>query len=303
MEDKCRILFDTDMDSDCDDAGALVMLLHAHNQGRIHLSAVIADAPSRYAAPFCEQLCLKYGVLLPIGAVREAQYAEDPRFADYRVHCAGMAQSMFYNSKINGGKRDTDYPDAVEVYRKALTESPDGSVTVVCVGFLTAIAELLKTDAGVELVRRKVRRVVSMGDAPKNGEGEMNFNYRMDAAAAQVFFERCPVPVTVCSIGTEIITGGTLSARLEKGHPLRVAYESFTGKEHCGRSSWDLVTVYRALYPEDRRLTGKSYGAVCCDAQALRAYWVRDEYRTDELLELNTSFEEMAETLEKMLYE
>ena len=45
MDRKPWILFDTDMDSDCDDAGALAMLLHAHKAGRIELAAVIADAP------------------------------------------------------------------------------------------------------------------------------------------------------------------------------------------------------------------------------------------------------------------
>ena len=125
----------------------------------------------------------------------------------------------------------------------------------------------------------------------------------LDAQAAEVFFANCPVPVTVCPIGTEIITGSTLSARLEENHPLRVAYESFTGKAHRGRSSWDLVTVYRALYPQDGRLKAQSYGSVRCNASALQTAWVQDTERTDELLELNTTFEEMAKVLEIMLYE
>ena len=303
MEKKPWILFDTDMDSDCDDAGALAMLLHAHNAGRINLAAVIADAPRKYAAPFCAKMCETYGVKTRIGAVREDQYACDPRFADYRRHCAGMAKSMFYNQKINGGKCDTDFDDAVQVYREALEQAPDGGAVIVCVGFLTAIAMLLETEEGVELMRRKVQRVVSMGDAPRIGDGPMNFNYKMDAAAAERFFEKCPVPVTVCPIGTEIITGGALSGSLQEGHPLRVAYESFTGKQHCGRSSWDLVTVYRALYPDDERLIGESFGAVRCEAKTQRAYWLKDAERSDELLCLNTTFEEMAGILEKKLYE
>lgn len=303
MDRKPWILFDTDMDSDCDDAGALAMLLHAHKAGRIELAAVIADAPGKYAAPFCAKMCETYGVKTRIGAVREDRYAEDPRFADYRAHCAGMDESMFYNRKLQDGKRDTDFEDAAQVYREALECAPDGSVVIVCVGFLTAIAEFLDTEGSVELMRRKVRRVVSMGDAPKSGLGEMNFNYRMDAEAAEAFFAKCPVPVTVCPVGTEIITGSTLSGRLAEGHPLRLAYESFTGKQHCGRSSWDLVTVYRALNPEDERLIGQSFGSVRCDADALSAYWVKDAGRCDELLHLNTTFEDMAGILEKMLYE
>ena len=302
MEQKPWILFDTDMDSDCDDAGALALLLHAHKAGAIALKAVIADAPRTHAAPCCEVICREYGVEVPVGAVYEAKYAKDTRFADYRAHCEGMANSMFYNAKLAAGKRDTDYPEAVEVYRKVLQDAPDGGAVVVCVGFLTALAELLQTEEGVELMRRKVARVVSMGDAPPDGKGEMNFNYRMDAQAAQTVFERCPSPITVCPIGTEIITGATLSKRLREGHPVRVAYESFTGGEGRGRSSWDLVTVYRALYPQDGRLMGVSRGTVRCDAKTLQMHWEQDGARQDELLELKTTFADMEQLLEGMLY-
>ena len=33
MENKPIIIFDTDMDTDCDDAGALLMLINAHLRG------------------------------------------------------------------------------------------------------------------------------------------------------------------------------------------------------------------------------------------------------------------------------
>ena len=39
------ILFDTDMESDCDDAGALALLLNACRAGEAQLLGVIADAP------------------------------------------------------------------------------------------------------------------------------------------------------------------------------------------------------------------------------------------------------------------
>jgi len=35
----------------------------------------------------------------------------------------------------------------------------------------------------------------------------------------------------------------------------------------------------------------------------LRTYWVQDASRTDEVLTLETSFADMAQVLEKMLYE
>ena len=49
---KPLIIFDTDMDTDCDDVGALAMLLTAHNAKRIELLGIVTDSVSEYAAPF-----------------------------------------------------------------------------------------------------------------------------------------------------------------------------------------------------------------------------------------------------------
>ena len=142
---KPLILFDTDMESDCDDAGALALLLNACRTGEAQLLGVIADAPGACVAPCCEAFLRHYGVQAPIGAVRAAEYAQSPRFAAYRAHCAAMPPHMFYNRTLAAqvGKTDADYEDAARAYRRMLVSAGDGSVTLVCVGFLTALAALL----------------------------------------------------------------------------------------------------------------------------------------------------------------
>ena len=141
------ILFDTDMESDCDDAGALALLLNACRAGEAQLLGVIADAPGTCVAPCCEAFLRHYGVSAPIGAVRAAEYAQSPRFAAYRAHCAAMPPRMFYNRTLAAqvGRTDADYEDAARAYRRMLVSAGDGSVTLVCVGFLTALAALLLT--------------------------------------------------------------------------------------------------------------------------------------------------------------
>ena len=60
--DKPCILFDTDMESDCDDAGALALLLYACRAGEAQLLGVIADAPGACVAPCCELFRRHYAV-------------------------------------------------------------------------------------------------------------------------------------------------------------------------------------------------------------------------------------------------
>jgi inosine-uridine nucleoside N-ribohydrolase len=74
--------------------------------------------------------------------------------------------------------KTSDAPDAVETYRKILAKQPDQSVTIVTVGFLTNLADLLdsKPDAnsqlsGASLVKKKVKQLVSMAGWFPQGRG------------------------------------------------------------------------------------------------------------------------------------
>lgn len=307
--EKPIILFDTDMESDCDDAGALALLLNACRAGEAQLLGVIADAPGAYVAPCCEVFLHHYGVDAPIGAVHAARFADDPRFAAYRAHCAAMPPHMFYNRTLAEplGKTDADYEDAARAYRRMLAGVRDGSVTLVCVGFLTALAALLQTGpddlsplTGAELLRRKVGTLISMGDAPVDGGGAVSFNYAMDLTASEIFFKNSTVPVIVSPEGTDVLTGAQLSRALPAEHPLRIAYEQWNGPG-TPRPGWDLIAVYRALHPDAHCFRTQSHGTVHCSAQPGRVWWKPGE-RADALLSLTVPPDCMREMLEKGLY-
>ena len=61
----------------------------------------------------------------------------------------------------------TQAEDALPVFRRALEEAADGSVTLVAVGFLTNVLDLLQSPGGIALVARKLKRVVIMGGVRK----------------------------------------------------------------------------------------------------------------------------------------
>lgn len=237
------IIFDTDMDTDCDDAGALLMLINAHLRKEVTLAGVICDSVCKYAAPFTKGVLDYYGLDVEVGEVY-GHVDVDKRYDDYLKHqdeCQGQA----YNKMIATDRYATvDFPSAVELYKKLLQGAADGSVTVLCVGMLTAIHEVLKEN--LELFRQKVCRVVIMGNPYKKND----FNFSMDAPAAQGFFELCPSPVFVSYLGGEVITGNYLDKAFPPLHPVRQAYKIWAG-EGIGRSSWDLIATLFAAEPSN----------------------------------------------------
>lgn len=307
---KPLIIYDTDMDTDCDDTGALAMLLNAARESRIELLGIVTDAPVSEAAPCCEAFCRYYGADVPIGAVRARRYADDPRYARYFAHRPRLRPIQYYNRPLarSVGKTDEDYPDAAAVYRRLLAEADDNSVTIACVGFMTAMAELLESGGddispldGVELVRRKVCRVVSMGELPRTADRCTTFNYAMDIKGSEIFFEKCPVPVIISPDGGNVLTGAHLTASLPGTHPLRLAYENYNGPA-TGRSSWDLIAVLQAIYPGNPWQHAEELGTVRVSANEGSMRLDPNGPRMDQVLISDISEAQMMELLNAMLF-
>ena len=248
-----QIIFDTDMDTDCDDAGAFAMLLEAYKLKKCNLVCVIADSVCKYSAPCCEYIAKYYGVDLPIGTVFSDNYRDDKNFEKYINHsqnCFDEIRSYNYDFAKNISKIDIDYENCIKVYRKVLSSADDKSITVLCVGMLTAISETLLSMPdeisnlnGVELFRKKVKRVITMGNPYK----ENDFNWSMDAKSSKVFFNICPTDIYISPEGKDILTGCHLSDTLPEKHPLRIAYETWLQKPSASRSSWDLIASLFAI--------------------------------------------------------
>ena len=310
---KPLIIFDTDMDTDCDDAGALAILLQYVKQGRADLLGILTDTPDRYAAAACEAFCRHYGVSVPIGAVHDAAYptGEGTRFDRYRTHRErNLAPARRYTHLLaeRVGKWDDEYPAAAQLYRRLLAGAEQGRVTIVCVGTLTAIDELLLTGpdeisplSGVELVKQKVARLVSMSNAAWPEVVANNFNYDMDPLASARVTATCPAPIHASPDGTRVITGASLSDRLPATHPLRLSYETYMEGERRGRSSWDLLTLYYVLEPESGCFTANPRGRLCYEQESRRTWWRDEQGRADREVRLAIPPEEMAARLEELL--
>lgn len=141
-----RVIFETDMGNDIDDALALDMLYKFMDQGKVNLLAVCSNKDSKYSAGFIDIMNTWYGYPdIPIGRIVDGVNPENKRTRDYT--------KAVYEMEINGfpafarSVKDIEkLPDAVRLYRKVLAQQPDHSVTIISVGFFTNIGRLLDSE-------------------------------------------------------------------------------------------------------------------------------------------------------------
>lgn len=241
------IIFDTDMDSDCDDAAALSMLHALADRGEAKILATPVSSRHRWS-PGCTDAVNTYHGRpdLPIGAPR----GDGPK-----------DQGSQYAKAIAGEfEHDTDaekVEDATDVYRRVLAEQPDGSVVVVTVGDLTNLRYLLESKAdkhsgldGPALVKQKVKQWVCMGSRYPADLDPMPWgNFKLDPESSEKAIQAWPTLVTFTGGGkfAELLATGAGLRDLPKTHPTRRVYELYFGGEAKNRHSADQIAVYIAV--------------------------------------------------------
>ena len=247
-----RIIFDTDMDTDCDDAGAMAVLHTLADRGECVVLATVVSVRHPAAAPTVAAINSYYGRPdLPIGGIKEGGVLEPSPFAD--------KVAAEFPGKL---KSTADAPPAVDVYRDVLEKQPDGSVTIVTVGYLTNLRRLMEAPAegsrpsGLDLIQRKVKSYVCMGGnfigkPPKDDLKLGNVNFQREPESALKVVRDWPGQITF--VGREIgsvpsgLTLGTCLAKTSANNPVRRAYEYYFKGELKNRHVADLVTVLYAV--------------------------------------------------------
>lgn len=255
-----RIIFDTDMGNDVDDALALGVIHALQSRAECELLAVTVTKDEISAAPFIDAVNTFYGRPdIPIGVVHDGPTPGASRFtslADNRDH-----GSLRYPHDLRSG---ADAPEASKLLRRILTDQPDGSVTIVQVGFSTNLARLLETGpdevsplTGHELVEKKVRQLTVMAGAfaPVQGSNRyLEYNVRHDVGAAKKIAAEWPTPIIYS--GFEIGLAIPYPANSIQQdfayvahHPLAEAYHLYDPPPH-ERPTWDLTSVLYAVRPD-----------------------------------------------------
>lgn len=244
-----HIIFDTDIGGDYDDVGALGMLHALADKGEVEILATVASNLSPLVAPSIDVINTYFGRPdLPIGAPKTPGVAQD---------CGDLHWSdslvAIYPHRID---RTADAPDAVQIYRKILASQPDSSVTLVTVGFLTNLKNLLESDPdsfsrlnGKELVAKKIKLWVAMaGKFPQGKE----YNVMCDSTSSEYVIENWPGKVVFSGfeIGDQVLTGLRLIKDGPADSPVRKVYAiSIPKREYdkTGRRSWDQTAVLAAV--------------------------------------------------------
>ena len=235
-----KIIFDADLGPDYDDVGALAFLHAMADSGKAEILATVASNKHELVAPSIEIINTYFGREgLPIGAPKTpgVSMTASQHWPDSIV--------AKYPHKI---KSTSDVPDAVTVYRKILAAQPDSSVTIVTVGFLTNLNNLLHSEPdslsplnGTELVSKKVKKLVSMaGRFPQWRE----FNIFKDSTSSEYVFNEWPGEIifTVFEIGWEIRTGLRLIKADIKNSPVKDVFRisiPMSKEDRNGRMSCD----------------------------------------------------------------
>ena len=123
------------------------------------------------------------------------------------------------------------------MYEQVLSGQPDHSVTIISVGFLNNLYDLLVEEP--ELVAQKVDKLVLMGGVYYD---EFNFVRHDLVDQTQYVLENWPTPVIVSQEGVYIKTGAALEDTPED-NPVRQAYYEWFDNSFQDRSSWDQVAV------------------------------------------------------------
>jgi len=271
-----NIILDTDLGSDCDDAGALAVLHALANRGEANILACIFSSEKNPFGPGClDAINHYYGRGdIPIGASQGAEVG-DPRNDFLEPIATNHAR---YRHKVTTA---SDVPDLVAVYRQALASADDHSVRIVSIGHLKGLHSLLSSTAcgasplpGRALIEKKVVEWVAMaGEFPVEAKPGWNLSALGAARYSSSVIAHWPTPIVFSGyeIGLPLVTGPSLSATPEQ-NPVREAYRLWDNALHNGRASWDQTAVLYAV--RGLRDYWETQKGVCRVDAAGRTSWI-----------------------------
>ncbi|KAL8303157.1 hypothetical protein RB597_005227 [Gaeumannomyces tritici] len=304
-----NLIIDTDIFSDCDDAGALLLAATSPN---VTLLGLNVNVRSSYSALAASAILAHYGQgHVPIGARRPLN---GDTFVDKFFWSLGeFTSKVAYHWRSDAALLPWDgaaeqSEDPVALYRRLLAAADDGSVTVASVGFLANLSALLNSTAadghsplaGPELVAAKVAELVVMGGQYPSGR---EFNFFGDDPSHTAHVVRAwpgRIVYSGAELGGTVFSGGPLMERGPASDPVGAAYRYYTyGKP---RQSWDPLTVlYATGGLGDTFEYGAESGFNRVNATDGSNEWVADaSVTTQRWLKLKVSNVTAAATLDRM---
>jgi len=243
------MIFDSDMGPDYDDVGAIALLHAFADSGDIRILGTMASTNYEGVACVINVFNTYFNKPeIPIGVPKGKALT----LKDWQHWTDTLVAAYPHEVKSND-----EVMDAVDLYRKILSEQRDRSVTIVTTGFLTNLSNLLQSKSdeyssldGRQLIAKKVKKLVCMAGRFPSGK---EFNVERDAMASQYVFSNWPTPVILSGfeIGQKIKTGLPLIRDNEiRNSPVKTVFSICIPKapeDSAGRMSWDETAVLVAV--------------------------------------------------------
>jgi purine nucleosidase len=284
------VIFDTDMDMDCDDTGALAVLHALMDQGEVNILGIICDIPVEATARVAFAINNYYNrVNIPVGLVYDEKYEHGKKYKMYRFAKKNLIKSngyyplevvnQFYPSEFKNLK----FKEDVALYRELLSQSEDNSVVIIAVGLLTALKNLFISESddisslsGVELIKKKVKKLVTMGMG-RFPSCMAEFNWLMDWEAAKKVMNNWPTELVVSTYGNQFLTGKTLSSKTPEKNPVRKCYEIYLQGPNRGNYSWDLIAALYGVRGADPYFEELKGYKIILEEEFGKNHWIEDK--------------------------
>jgi inosine-uridine nucleoside N-ribohydrolase len=265
MNKPVKIIYDTDIGYDCDDAAALAMIHRLCDRGEAELLAVTHCFSTPYVAGCIDSINCYYGRQVPVGI----NY-EDERQGQ-GVYAGTLCENFPNNYPSVKYKTSDGAADTLSVIRKTLASAEDKSVTLVVTGNLSSMARLVKSGgdefsplSGKELIQNKIIRTVIMGgrffeywpetlyhdNRPELGEVSWEWNIKDGGIEVnRTVLNEWPAELVFASyeLGINIVSLKGITDKLSENNPVSVAYNIHN--KGAGRFSWDQTAVLEAIRP------------------------------------------------------
>ena len=219
-----KIILDTDLGTDCDDVGAITILINMAQEGNADILGMTHCASELSGVVAVKAICDWYGMAdIPIGRLTRYSFLEGERYRK-------ITEEVSCEYEIENGV--PEFEDSVKLMRRLLAENTD--VTLVTIGMLNNIADLLKSEpdeispkSGIELVESSAKCLYSMGGNFEDIE-YCEYNIKTDIQSAVYVAENFPKPIIYAGfeLGNKIKTGVNLKDA-SKNHPCRKIYNKF----------------------------------------------------------------------------
>ncbi len=245
------VLLDTDIGPDCDDVGALAVLIYYAKKYNFPIGGICNCTSNKAGNGVIDAICRRCGIdTPPLGQWHGEGFMDDQEYCKYNTAVAEAHSEAYRSGTLH-------VEDEVTYYRKRLASSKDGEVMVVSIGMFNNLASLLDSPAdeispltGVELVKAKVYALVSMAAILPQGR---ECNVLCDYPAAEKVFSNWPTPIYLSDfhIGVNVKTGyGHITdPETIMTDPLPMSYHLYTqawnweGAVKGQNASYDLTAV------------------------------------------------------------